>query len=742
LLGSMLGFRMRTRDRFLRVLLFGALIGTALPSAAQDIDTVVTTTSRNPSTVADEIADPAEKSAFLILYKKREPSEMLEAAKSFLDHFPQSAFLAQAYEVAADSSFDLNNYAAGLDYARKSFLYLPENPELLVAVADVEARQHMNDEAIGSGRTALEFLDRFGRPGVVTEAQWPAMKGKLQASAYFAVGRASLQKAVGESAVAKRTELLEQSEESLVKAKTLNPEDPEVVYVLGLAHLALGRFELAANDFALVRKRNGPFVKEAVDHLQTIYKTLKPTPNLSFDAFVERAAHQNATEPPAAQPTLPEVEHSLSEYAGSDSCRECHGGIYRAWSQSGMSRMFRRYAPENVIGDFTKDTEFLAGDEADYKDGKLRMIPDPNRTPFARMVIRDGKHYFDIFESDGKWHTYPIDYTIGSKWQQGYATKLANGQIHVFPIQYSALDKQWLNYWKVIDTPGTERSDLHSWQKLDEATSYQAVCAVCHTSQLRNVKGGAFEADNLEFRETGVNCEMCHGPSARHVAAMKTGEEYEKGPLDPPVGFGKISGRDFVAICAQCHMQSAIRAPGPHGELNYETSRTFFMRDPSIPFGEFSRKGFYKDGRFRQTTFIVEALERSKCFQKAQVSCGTCHNPHIRDEASNPTALKFRGDPNEMCTKCHTQFQDKSSLGAHTHHAPESEASQCVSCHMPRIMEALLFRARTHQIDDIPNPDMTLRFGQQESPSACLLCHSEKTAQWVKDKMMAWKAGH
>ena len=58
------------------------------------------------------------------------------------------------------------------------------------------------------------------------------------------------------------------------------------------------------------------------------------------------------------------------------------------------------------------------------------------------------------------------------------------------------------------------------------------------------------------------------------------------------------------------------------------------MRDPMIPFGEFSRKGFYKDGRFRQTTFIVEALERSKCFQKAAVSCGTCHNPHTHDEAA------------------------------------------------------------------------------------------------------------
>jgi len=59
---------------------------------------------------------------------------------------------------------------------------------------------------------------------------------------------------------------------------------------------------------------------------------------------------------------------------------------------------------------------------------------------------------------------------------------------------------------------------------------------------------------------------------------------------------------------------------------------------------------------------------------------------------------------------------------------------------MPRIMDAVLFRARTHQIDDIPNADMTQRFGQEESPNACLLCHSEKNAVWLKEKLAELKA--
>jgi hypothetical protein len=57
-------------------------------------------------------------------------------------------------------------------------------------------------------------------------------------------------------------------------------------------------------------------------------------------------------------------------------------------------------------------------------------------------------------------------------------------------------------------------------------------------------------------------------------------------------------------------------------------------------------------------------------------------------------------------------------------------------------MDALLFRARTHQIDDIPNADMTQRFGQSESPNACLQCHGEKNAHWVKQQIASWKAAN
>ena len=567
---------------------------------------------------------------------------------------------------------------------------------------------------------------------------WPELKSKLKATAEFAEGRALLEQALALPNGAKRDALLTDCQASLAEAQTLNPSDSETADLFGLVELAAGKLQSAAVSFARIYRANGSLAFKARENLLNIYKMLDSRD--AFEDFVGQAERRDRVSSRSQIAAVRSPSGQLiSDYAGSKSCQGCHSSVYRQWSQTGMAKMLRPYAPQNVIGDFQNDNEFYLEDGAPYHEKKAESANSRGRTPFARMVIRDGRHYFDIQQSDGKVHAYPVDYTIGSKFQQAYATTLPNGEIHVFPIQYSALQKRWINYWRIIDGALDERSDLRSWEKLSSATSYQAVCAVCHTSQLRNTKGGGFEVSHVEFKEPGIDCEMCHGPSAQHVMEMTIDEPYLKPATDPPVNFYDLGKRDFIRICAQCHMQSAIRTSGPSGELNYSRSGGFFPINPSIPFGEFSRIGFYKDGRFRQTTFIVEALQRSECFKKGQVSCGTCHDPHGHNAASNPTSLKFRDQPDLMCTTCHSQFQTGGALAAHTHHRVDSEGSRCVSCHMPRIMDAVLFRARTHQIDDVPNADMTERFGQEESPNACLFCHSEKNAGWVKEKLAAWK---
>jgi hypothetical protein len=161
---------------FYRLRVVGFLLWSFIFLAAQDIDSVPSVQKRNLASIADEIADSAERSAFLQLFKPAAPAEMRARAEAFQARFPQSAFLAQAYEVAARGCFDLGEYELGLSYAQKSLVLLPENPLLLVPVADVEARQHLNSAAIAHAREALDDLDRFAGPASVRDEDWPNCK--------------------------------------------------------------------------------------------------------------------------------------------------------------------------------------------------------------------------------------------------------------------------------------------------------------------------------------------------------------------------------------------------------------------------------------------------------------------------------------------------------------------------------------------------------------------------------------
>ncbi len=628
-----------------------------LLAPAQDLDTAILSTPAKTSTILDQIERPKERSDFAALYKESDPQRRLQRTQAFLAEYPDSWMLPVIYEMAAKASIDLNDLASAISYAKESLRLFPENPLLLVPLANVQVQQGLLGDGETSAHAALEYLDRFARPSSVLESQWPGLRAQLQASSFYALGKIRVLQGKLPAAVA-----------DLTAAAQLNPEDAEIQYLLGLARRAEG----------------------------------------------DRKAATSAT-------TVPHELSPAGEYAGSEACRNCHADQHAAWQQTGMARMLRPYRSENVFGDFTKQKQF--------EDSAGRII--------ARMGIEKDRHYFSTRGERGQWVRYPVDYTIGSKWQQAYATRLPDGQIHVFPIQYNKLEGAWVNYWKIIDPPGSERPDPDLFHTMSARTNYQTNCAPCHTSQLRAGNPGAADTRALVFREAGVNCEMCHGPSARHAAAMRAGKAYTKLPAEPPVDFARLDNRLFVAICAQCHMQSAIREAGPKGEWNYsETGGSFLARYTSRPLVDFSRRAFYKDGRFRETTFIVEAFMRSACYRKGPAQCANCHDVHPADAATNPTSLKYRDEPDRMCLQCHASYATR--IEAHTHHPASSEASRCVSCHMPRIMNSLLFVTRTHQIDDVPNAAMTLRFGQRESPNACLLCHGEKDAKWAAARLQSW----
>ncbi|MFN0103739.1 MAG: hypothetical protein ACKV2U_16835, partial [Bryobacteraceae bacterium] len=637
------------------------------PLAAQDLDTVVHAGQTRRFTLLDQIADTRERRAFLEAYEASKAAQRLERAEIFLRRFPQSWLLSWAHDIAAKAAIELSLPDQALSHAARSLRLLPENPFLLVPLARFLLEQKRLQEAAAHARDALDYLARFGAPAGMTPVEYSRLKRRLEASAHYTAGRALFTLGLRSQPGAPSADAVAHLE----AASELDPADQNAVYLLGLAYLALKQNALAADAFQRASAIPGPLQDASRDQLR-------------------------ALPPPFSPQTIPSSSAAaIRDYAGSQSCLPCHAGQHVAWRKTGMARMFRRYSPENVTGDFS--------------------APLPEAT--SRVFTAQGRHFFSVRMPDHTWRAFPVTHTIGSKWQQAYGTSLPDGSIHVFPLQFSLLEKRWVNYWRIIDPPNSPRADPEAFPAFSEATEYLSNCAPCHTSQLLQ-RAGAIP----QYREEGVNCEMCHGPSLHHVVAMKRGKSFRKHPLEPPVEFRRIRAADYNAICNQCHAQSAIHEPGRKGEMNYQSSGPeFFPRHLWRPFAEFSLGAFYKDGRFRQTTFIGEAIARSKCSREGEVTCGHCHNPHPADAETNPASLKFPRDSDQMCIQCHQPMS-----AGHSRHPASSVGARCVACHMPRIMKSVLFSARTHQLDDIPNAEYTRMFGQVESPNACTLCHKTR----------------
>jgi predicted CXXCH cytochrome family protein len=681
------------------LILPAALLLLVALASAQEINVAIGLGRRpTPMTIFDQIEDVGERRSFREVWDAA-PRAQIGLATRFVQEYPRSIVLREAYELAARAYVAEGDLTQGLVWAKRALRLMPENPFLLVMVADIAAKQRDYDLAVESARDALRYLDHAEPPSHLSRQRWPQVRDGLRATALFVRGR-----------VAAVREQYKEAEQSLLASLTLNPDDVEALYTIGVVRMAVRADEGAARAFSQVAKTDGPLAAAARDALRALHARNATAAGTPFDVW-QAGLKWNPPEPAVPLDRTGEV----GRYAGSQACRECHARAYTNWQSTGMAKMFRDYRPADVIGDFSGN-QIVSGD--------------------ARAVSDGGRHFIEIRRGDDNaWIRYPVDYVIGSKWQQAYATRLQDSRLMVFPIQYSRLRKAWVNYWEMVDAPGSPRTDISQFHTAPSDAVYQTTCAPCHTSQLSFAKG-AIEPAAAAFREGGINCEMCHGPSLDHVERFKSGVKAPSGAAATPLSFRRLTAERYVAVCAQCHAQSAVHDAQRGGAVNHsETGEPFRTYSYELP-SAFSRKAFYRDGRYRATTFISEAFARSQCFRKGQATCGSCHDPHPANAAQNPTSLKFVEDADAMCVQCHTALGDRPER--HTRHAANTEASRCVSCHMPRIMEAVLFQARSHEIDDIPDAEMTERFGHADSPNACVGCHADRDNAWLRKSLAAF----
>jgi predicted CXXCH cytochrome family protein len=402
-------------------------------------------------------------------------------------------------------------------------------------------------------------------------------------------------------------------------------------------------------------------------------------------ALLAAGAALLAGEDPPRPPAPPNA------YAGSAACAECHPDLHERWSKTGHALTIRDFTGKESARPF--DGEVFVTRDLEHKLG-----PGP---------------FLECEGPGGEVARFPIEKVIGARRVQMFTTTLPGGRIQVLPVFVEVPERKWFDYADFI-FGGPTALDIppdsaYSWY--GPHRNFSSRCGRCHMVGYEigyDPDAGTYAT---KWHEQVVGCESCHGPAAAHAAKWRR-LSTEPDPIVNPV---KLPVPRANEVCAACHSENALVrtgfTPGDDLYAHYDLA------------GLEDEKHLFPDGRARELIHNHVPTLESRC---GPIRCTKCHDPHGR---GTPGDLLKPIDDDGTCTQCHAD------VPAHTHHAPESEGSRCVNCHMPPlVIEGGHGRVRDHTIS-IPSIRNTRELGL---PNACRTCHLTEYPGWEYEPFERW----
>ncbi len=389
---------------------------------------------------------------------------------------------------------------------------------------------------------------------------------------------------------------------------------------------------------------------------------------------------------------------SNSSFAGSKSCRECHERFYQLWSKSLHGLAMQPYSSGFATGRITPQQKPITVGEYQY-------FADFE----SNSVIENGP--------EGK-RSYPIEHVMGGKDVYYFLTTLDKGRLQTLPVAYDVRRKEWYDtaLSGVRHIPGQKSSNAPiNWK--DVPYTFNTACRDCHVSQRSNFFDSKTGSFSTSWKEPGINCETCHGPSEEHNTTLRATPKGEK-----PHDYKIIRTKTFTPAqhndsCNSCHAKAA------HLTSGYRPPDRFFDH---FDLATLEDQDYYPDGRDLGENYTMTSWMLSPCVKNSKLHCVTCHTSSGRYRFKKPE------DANKACLPCHENKVQSPAL--HTHHKPDSAGSRCVSCHMPTTEFARIRRSDHSMLP--PTPATTIRY---KSPNACNGCHSDKDAVWADAAVRSWR---
>jgi hypothetical protein len=187
----------------------------------------------------------------------------------------------------------------------------------------------------------------------------------------------------------------------------------------------------------------------------------------------------------------------------SRSCIECHEKFYQLWSSSFHGLSMQPY------------TAVFA---------KAKLTPQANEIAIGKYRYRadiSGREGWVIEKGPEGEKKYAIEQVIGGKYVYYFLTTLERGKLQTLPVSYDVSRKEWFDTAAsgIRHFPDAPADSPVFWK--EQAYTFNTACFGCHVSQMSTSYDLKTDTYKTAWKEPGINCETCHGPSEEHNRVME-----------------------------------------------------------------------------------------------------------------------------------------------------------------------------------------------------------------------------
>ncbi|MBA2408079.1 MAG: tetratricopeptide repeat protein [Chitinophagales bacterium] len=335
------------------------------------------------------------------------------------------------------------------------------------------------------------------------------------------------------------------------------------------------------------------------------------------------------------------------DYVGMNTCKTCHQNIYETFIQTGMGQSWDHATQKKSSAKFNQHA----------------VLYDKYKDFYYKPFWKDSSLYIMEYRLSGKDTIFKrierISYIVGSGQHTNSHIWEENGYLYQAPMTYYTQHGLW------DLPPGFEEGSNTRWNRI-----ISVECMNCHNMYPeREDENDA--ANKFISVKTGIECERCHGPGEAHVNEKLKGILVDTSVnIDYSIVNPANLSRDLqVELCQRCHLQ---------GISVLNEGKTFFDFKPGQPLNSvmnvFMPRYEGGEGKFIMASH-ADRMKQSKCYISSDMSCLTCHNPHVSVKFT--PAAHF----NDACKSCHNT-QEKNCKLSIDQRLKENN-NNCYKCHMP-----------------------------------------------------------